>query len=293
MKYYLGIDGGGTKTEFVLLNEKLEFVSRIIAGKSNPNDIGIDALVSLLKENINKITPKDVEVLDVSMGLSGIAYSGFQEIVTNELKKINYIGEVYSESDRRISLDAVYQNDDGAIAIVGTGNAIYIRKDNAYIHLSGAGFMYDDTLSGFDIGRLAIKSVIEDLEGRGEQTILTKIIVDKYESIGNVIKTTYVEGKKYVADFAKLVTEYYESDKVCNRILQTVVANFDGYLNKVKQYVPSITLVGGLAKLWVPVFSKFSKATDIDVRVADITPVAGAFVRFGFNPKEISKIIKE
>ena len=39
--YYLGIDGGGTKTEFLLVSENGDEISRITLGASNPVDIGM------------------------------------------------------------------------------------------------------------------------------------------------------------------------------------------------------------------------------------------------------------
>ena len=39
MKYYLAVDGGGTKTEFVWVNERGMVVLKELKGTSNPNDI--------------------------------------------------------------------------------------------------------------------------------------------------------------------------------------------------------------------------------------------------------------
>ena len=56
MKYYLGVDGGGTKTEFVWVNEKDEVIHREIRGSSNPNDIGKDRMIAdIVNGRIQKI----------------------------------------------------------------------------------------------------------------------------------------------------------------------------------------------------------------------------------------------
>lgn len=287
MKYYLGVDGGGTKTEFVLINEKQEIISTSYAGKSNPNDIGVEALLLLLVGKIKEIMPPDTESISISMGLSGVAYAGCQDLLIAEIKKIEKVNEVYIESDRRISLDAAFPNKDGAIAIIGTGNSFYIRKGNEYISLAGAGYMYDDSLSGFDIGRLAIKKVIEDIECRGKRTLLTKLVLDKCGSIGEVIKTTYIDGKKFVAEFSKIVVDNIDKDEVCKDIIKEVCSNFDGYLNKVSEYVSSLVLTGGLSSIWNDVFSKYIAKTSLNIEILSIKPVFGCFARFGFDPENI------
>ena len=47
---YLGIDGGGTKTEFALVTADGHILKRIIEGGSNPNDIGISGTEKLISE---------------------------------------------------------------------------------------------------------------------------------------------------------------------------------------------------------------------------------------------------
>ena len=53
-KYYLGIDGGGTKTEFILIDEQGNVLNRYLDKGSNPNDIGIENCVSVLRGGIER-----------------------------------------------------------------------------------------------------------------------------------------------------------------------------------------------------------------------------------------------
>ena len=47
---FVGIDGGGTKTDFALCDENVNILKRVTLGASNPNDIGIDNTLKILKE---------------------------------------------------------------------------------------------------------------------------------------------------------------------------------------------------------------------------------------------------
>ena len=54
MKYYIGIDGGGTKTEIVICNLFGNIINRAFAGSSNPNDIGKENMLKVIDGLIEK-----------------------------------------------------------------------------------------------------------------------------------------------------------------------------------------------------------------------------------------------
>ena len=53
IKYCLGIDGGGTKTEFLLTDIHSAEIKRLVLGSSNPVNEGLDAAKAILKEGIH------------------------------------------------------------------------------------------------------------------------------------------------------------------------------------------------------------------------------------------------
>ena len=73
--YFLGVDGGGTKTCFTLINKDGNVISRVIKGPSHPTQIGFDNLEKLLREGLeeiitnNNISYEDIE--RVTLGLAG------------------------------------------------------------------------------------------------------------------------------------------------------------------------------------------------------------------------------
>src|SRR5260370_25148092 len=50
MGYILGFDGGGTKTECVLMNSEEQVLARTFAGASNPSRIGVERAVRAIEE---------------------------------------------------------------------------------------------------------------------------------------------------------------------------------------------------------------------------------------------------
>ena len=55
ISYYLGIDGGGTKTEFLLQDKDGNTVRQIILGASNPNDVGMEKCQKILELGITEV----------------------------------------------------------------------------------------------------------------------------------------------------------------------------------------------------------------------------------------------
>ena len=52
---YLGIDGGGTKTVFVVVSASGQVLCRKVAHGSNPNDVGFSVTEELITSHINEI----------------------------------------------------------------------------------------------------------------------------------------------------------------------------------------------------------------------------------------------
>ncbi len=149
MKYYLGVDGGGTKTEFVWIDETDKIVCREIGGSSNPNDIGKEQMITDMVAAVCKNMPADAESVNVCMGLSGLGFAGCKEELLLALKQIEKVAYVDVCSDVQIALDSAYEQD-GCIVIMGTGSVGYLRKNGAHILIGGCGYIIDSSLSGYD-----------------------------------------------------------------------------------------------------------------------------------------------
>ena len=72
MRYIIGVDGGGTKTEIVVCSTKGNIVKREIGGSSNPIDIGNEQMSEVVCSLIKKALPQDCDSADIGLGISGI-----------------------------------------------------------------------------------------------------------------------------------------------------------------------------------------------------------------------------
>ncbi|MBQ8342889.1 MAG: ROK family protein [Clostridia bacterium] len=251
MRYYLGVDGGGTKTEAVVADENGKVVARTRVGSSNPNDVGKQNMIDMLCALVRDITPADAESIDVGMGLSGLAFAGCKDELISALKNVDKVGGVDVCSDVQIALDSAYDGE-GCIAIVGTGGVGYLRKNGEHILVGGGGYMIDSLFSGYDLGREALNAALSETDGRGESTAITGLVLDKAGlPMNEIVKTVYTKGKAYVASFAPTVFAAYEDgDTVACQILKRRMAEFETLLWGIyKRYGAercTVTLFGGL-----------------------------------------------
>jgi N-acetylglucosamine kinase len=159
MKCVLGFDGGGTKTECVVLNETGAILVCGRGPASNPTRIGVPAALAALSETFEAAvnsTRISFDVIAVCAGLAGTARP------ENRDQVLLFLKEKFAEAvvDVRTDLDLVLSAMPEGPAIVlvcGTGSAS-IGRDAAGVakREGGLGPADSDEGSAYDIGRSAI-----------------------------------------------------------------------------------------------------------------------------------------
>ena len=81
-KYVIGVDGGGSKTTAVLATLEGKIIKRAEVGSSQIRNIGLKKVVDNLVLVLEKVSPKNKEVLSVFMGLPAME----EEFKSNKAK---------------------------------------------------------------------------------------------------------------------------------------------------------------------------------------------------------------
>lgn len=71
-KMMIGIDGGGTKTEFVLFSESGRVLNRIVLGGSNPNTVGMENAINILQLGIDTLLRIKGKISGIFVGAAGL-----------------------------------------------------------------------------------------------------------------------------------------------------------------------------------------------------------------------------
>ena len=88
VSYYLGIDGGGTKTEFLLFCSDGTQIKRIVLGCSNPNVVGIEKCAQLLKSGIDEMLGVYPQIKAVYIGAAGFLLGNNAETINALVESI-------------------------------------------------------------------------------------------------------------------------------------------------------------------------------------------------------------
>ena len=83
----MGIDGGGTKTEFVLFAENGNLLKRLILGGTNPNQRGLEHSLTVLQTGIAQLLAPGMELSALYVGCSGFLSGGYGEKIQQALIK--------------------------------------------------------------------------------------------------------------------------------------------------------------------------------------------------------------
>lgn len=179
MKYFLGIDGGGTHTTAWLMDERGRVVGRAVDGPSNPLKAGFEQaeehLLGAIAGALAALSNKAVSVDTVCAGIAGVDRAVVFRRVMSILRKGIRARRYLLTTDAAITLEAALGDRPGIVVISGTGS-IALGRDSAgaLLRCGGWGNIFSDEGSGCDLGRKAIVAALRDYDGRGPRTLVTR-----------------------------------------------------------------------------------------------------------------------
>ncbi|MPM48050.1 N-acetylmuramic acid/N-acetylglucosamine kinase [bioreactor metagenome] len=170
--YYIGIDGGGTKTTFTIINEEGFKIDKLIYGTSHYEQIGFDGVEKILKNGIyNLLQQNDIqrdEIESVFLGLPGYGEVKsvklrLDKIVKNILNNINFaIG-----NDVEVGFEGSLAGNCGINIVSGTGS-IALGKDlnGKTVRCGGWGDYIGDEGSAHWIGKKTLEVFSKEADHR-------------------------------------------------------------------------------------------------------------------------------
>ena len=217
---FVAIDGGGTKTEFVLFDKSGYIKKRILCTGANPNAIGIDKSISVLEDGLGRLFD-EYSAKAVFAGIAGVSTGDYIKVISNMLSK-KYSIPVNVNTDG-INVLAMGKNPENTASVIcGTGSCIFIRKNYVLKRLGGWGNLFAPAGSAYKVGSDAICHTLAVNDGLETPTVLSKLVEEKLD--GNIwqnLSSIYEKGVAYIASFAPLVTQAVDmGDKKALEILK-------------------------------------------------------------------------
>lgn len=266
VKYLLGIDGGGTKTEFLLTDSNKKEIARVRLGPSNPVDIGIDNTKAILEQGIRQVCEGiDMRTVSAFAGLAGGITGDNKAQINAFLSQFNFA--FYDNgSDTGNALAVALKGEDGVAVIMGTGIIAFSQVGSKQYRIGGWGYHIDKGGSGYNFGSDALDSALKCIDSRNGSRLI-KDLIEKHlkKPLPDAIADIYRGGKAYVASFAPFVFEAYaKGDKEAERIIDKNVSEVTQIITAGKKFLKSasckVVICGGLcryAEELMPFFKKY------------------------------------
>ena len=239
MKYYLAVDGGGTKTDTVCADESGLVVGRGISGPTSLTSTSVGAasfnLIESIRQAVENLPDNNqIEFSILVMGLAGIDSEKEQREAYNIFKQaIAYykIHRFVLLHDSLIALENGTKNKDAVILISGTGSVCYGRNSaGETAKVSGMDYLLADQGCGYDIGRRVLREAVKSFDGRGPKSVLEELVCKHYK-IANILDLKNVVyypplTKIEVAELAPLCSAAFaDGDTVAKAIFDETIAD--------------------------------------------------------------------
>lgn len=305
IKYIVGIDGGGTKTNlevryFENLNSPYEILEKekmnFKTGPLNVKNLSSGSLKMAVVEMINflKGLEAGLEACEIiAIGTAGASNSEMVNSIKKEFSQNGYNGELVIVGDDITALKGGLSGRAGAVLIAGTGSICTgIDSKGESLRSGGWGYLIDDTGSGYAIGRDILSQVVRENDGRSVKSILTKLVYEKLKisSIPELIAYVYSEntGKNDIAALAPLLADgIANSDKasvdICNKTVLDLCNLAEAVVHNLDTAEPELMLSGSILTKLLPVRERFleifiSRNKNVKIREPEHSAETGAIL---------------
>lgn len=173
----VGVDGGGTKTQAVVLDADLKILGEGLSGASNPLRVGISNAAAAIREAIDHACEaaqlRRTDLIAAEIGLAGARRKELSARMREALLGLG-IGEIVVVGDADIALYGATEGEPGLIVIAGTGSICCgINARGKTFCAGGWGPIAGDEGAGAWIARRALRAIAHAVDGRGAATSLT------------------------------------------------------------------------------------------------------------------------
>jgi len=221
--YYLGVDGGGTKTAFIIIDEKGNIIASHQTTGSYYMQIGFDGFYEVINEGLNKILNKaNLSISDINYSFLGLP--GFGEILEDMPHIKEIIRKLFPENkyscgnDVEVSWAGTLACQPGINLVAGTGAIGFGRDQKGNVaRASGWGEFCGDEGSAYWIGKETIMLFTKEADGRLEKTPIYHIIKENYSlkrdlDLLALVRDRLEMKRDAIAQFSRLLYQAAESD---------------------------------------------------------------------------------
>jgi len=164
--YKIGVDGGGSKTELILVDSAGTIVARHTAPGCNPSQIGPESARAILNAALTALLAQS-QISNLKSGISASLFcmAGHRAFWRETADELAGFGRITTTDDSFPVLELATDGAPGLVLHAGTGSFVAARAPDGTIHYTGGlGWKLGDPGSGYDLGRRAIAAAMLELQ---------------------------------------------------------------------------------------------------------------------------------
>lgn len=226
MNYYLGVDAGGSKTYTIITDEDGTIVGKGQSGNGN-HQLDVHEARRNIRESVGmalaqaSLTPDRIAF--AYFGMAGADREADFRILRPMIAELGFPKHEIV-CDTMIALRAGTDKPYGVVIICGTGtNSAGVNPQGEAFQCGGFSYQYGDFGGGGSLNVEVFRSVIRAWDGRGEPTLLTRLLLDSlgYESVEAMFEDYLDHGRTPPTHVAKLLFDAANrGDAVAQAILR-------------------------------------------------------------------------
>jgi glucosamine kinase len=177
MPWKIGVDGGGTKTECILVDPSGAVAARHVGPGCSPSLVGKERAAEIAHEVLAAVRRGHPQA-EISATL--LCMAGSRAFWTQVGNGLVGFGRASTVDDSAPVLELATRGAPGIVIHAGTGSFIAARSPDGNAHYAGGiGWRFGDEGSGYDLGRRAIGRALIELQGWAPASGLGALVREK------------------------------------------------------------------------------------------------------------------
>ncbi len=164
--YKIGVDGGGTKTECILVDGTGAIIARHLAPGCNPSVVGPDQARLIITDALCGLVQAAFGQQPAPIAATHIYAAGSRTFWHETAAMLPDFGRIVTADDSYPVLELATGGRPGLVLHGGTGSFVAARGPDGAVHYAGGiGWRFGDPGSGYDVGRRAVARALLELQG--------------------------------------------------------------------------------------------------------------------------------
>ncbi len=270
----LGVEGGGTKTGWVLVERDDKELRILDQGKLPPSNFRLethDRLRAIFRE-----LPREIDRTGIF--LAGCGTSEDRQSLLRLCAEIWPKAKIVTGSDRESGLAAALEHSDGIVVSAGSGSSVTGRRGDKIENAGGWGHILGDTGGGYFLSIQALRFILREYDSHhGEMQFTAKILhALSLNNLDELVRWAQTADKMEIAMLTPVIFEAAASGdarvmEIIEKGAQVLSEYTEAVASGLHLLAPKVMLLGGLFQrdsIYTHAFRRRLKKNLPDARVA-------------------------